>query len=287
LAVSEYIYGPPIDGKPFKLAMGLRALKPQEWLEGGDDLRTQLLERNILIDQKREIIYAKVPGFDTQIQYFLEKILKNLQEHHAASYEISGQRVLHRDSGIFVDLDTEDPLLELARVIAEDLCLLQKINGEWVLVAGVVIFPSRWKLSEKIGTSLDQIHSPVPGYEMALQPHMSATFEKIRSDRGVWRKNWSLHPTHDLHQPESIHSSVDPDQYWWRTERQTLTRSAADQSILFTIRNRVEPLRWIMSRPAEAEAFAQTLQSMSPDTLQYKGLTANHQEIVHALRMST
>ncbi len=285
--MSEYIYGPPIDGKPFKLAMGLRAVEPQSWLEGGPDLLTQLLERNILIDQKREIIYAKVPGFEAQAQYFIEKILMNLQEHHADSYEISRQRVLHKESGISADLTKKDPLLELARVIAEDLCLLQKINGDWVLVAGVVIFPSRWKLSEKIGTSLDQIHSPVPGYETALQPHMSATFEKIKSDRSVWRKNWSLHPTDDLHQPESIHASVDPKEYWWRTERQTVTRSGADESILFTIRNRVEPLRWIMSRPREAEAFAQTLQSLSPETLQYKGLTARHQQIVHALRMGS
>ncbi len=284
--MSDFIYGPPVDAKPFKLAMGLRSLDPSAWLEGGADLTRQLQERDELIMESRPLIYGKVSGYESEIKYFTQLIRENLRSFHSGEYEISESSITHKVSGYVAVLNSEDPLLELTRVIAEDLCVLKKIDGAWTLVAGAVLFPSRWKLSEKLGKDLDQIHTPVPGYTAGLAPYMTPTFDKITSDRAVWRKNWSLHSTSDLHQPESIHEEVGPQKYWWRTERQTLTRSAESESILFTIRNRAEPLSWIMARPDEAKAFAATLHSMTPETIEYKGLTADHQRIVDALMIT-
>jgi hypothetical protein len=147
-----------------------------------------------------------------------------------------------------------------------------------------VIFPSRWKLSEKIGKGMDAVHAPVPGYESALAPYMTATFDKISADRQVWRKNWSLHSTQDLHQPTSIHLPVNPSDYWWRTERQTLTRSRDGKYLFFTIRNRAEPLIWIKSDPQSAALFAETLASFASETIEYKGLVKDHQLIINYLR---
>jgi len=284
--VSDYVYGPPTDGKPFKLAMGLRTLEPSLWLEGGVDLAPQLNERSSLISQAESVVYSALEGHDAEIHYFASLIVRNLKEYHSSEYSFTPDSVTHRETGFQADLSSPKLLLELTRVVAEDLCVLKKIDGEWTLIAGAVLFPSRWKLSEKIGKSLDRIHTPVPGYANALQPYMTATFDKITSDRPVWRKNWSLHSTPDLHQPESIHQDRHPQEYWWRTERQTLTRSTESETILFTIRNRAEPLAWIMARPDEAAAFAETLRSMSPETIEYKGLTGAHQELVRALMLA-
>ena len=284
--VSDYVYGPPIDGKPFKLAMGLRSLDPGLWLEGGADLEGQLRERDELIRRSPEVIYGEVKGHLAEVRYFVDLIIANLRTFHGDTYEISQNKLTHRSTGLVADLKSTRPLLELSRVIAEDLCVLKKIDGAWTLVAGAVLFPSRWKLNEKIGKNIDQIHTPVPGYTAGLQPYMTPTFDKITADRAVWRKNWSLHSTDDLHQPESIHAKAGPEEYWWRTERQTLTRSSESETLLFTIRNRAEPLRWIMGRADESRAFAQTLASMSPETVEYKGLTANHQDIVRALMLT-
>jgi dimethylamine monooxygenase subunit A len=283
--VSDYIYGPPTDGKPFKLAMGLRTLEPSLWLEGGADLVEQLNERSSLIADAEQVIYGALDGFDEETNYFVSLIAENIKEFHGGNYEVTPTHITHRESGFKADLASEKVLLELTRVIAEDLCVLKKIDGSWTLIAGAVLFPSRWRLSEKLGKSLDRIHAPVPGYGNALQPYMTATFDKISPDRPVWRKNWSLHSTPDLHQPESIHEARSPEDYWWRTERQTLTRSNASEAILFTIRNRAEPLSWIMKRADEAAAFAQTLSSIAPETIEYKGLTSSHQDIVRALML--
>jgi hypothetical protein len=263
--------------------MGLRELDPATWFEAGVDVETQLGERNQLIAEKREVVFGALPGYEKEIASFTEKIVANLREHHS-EYEIEGSIVHHLPTGIQVDLTVDHAFLQLAKVVCEDLCLMQKVDGVWTLVTGVVVFPSRWDLREKLGKGIDQIHTPVPGYQQALQPYMSTTFEKIMADRPVWRRNWSLHSTADLHQPTSIHQPAAPDHYWWRTERQTLTRLGDSDSLLFTIRNRAEPLSWIKNDPEAAQAFAETIATMSPETLEYKSLVNDRDAIIEYLK---
>ncbi len=281
---STFIYPPPIDGKPFRLNMGLRSLESSAWLESGEDLSEQIKERISLASSERETVYQELPGYSDVIKELAKRIVENLQKFHSDKYGIQGSTLTEIESGATADTAAEDALLQLSTIIGEDLVVLARENGEWRVVAGAVLFPSRWKLTEKIGKGMDSVHAPVPGYQSALAPYMTATFDKITYDRPVWRKNWSLHSTPDLHQPTSIHTPAAPEDYWWRTERQTLTRSREGEFLFFTIRNRAEPLHWIKSDPEGAEFFAQTLESFSPETIEYKGLQRDHQAIIDYLR---
>ena len=279
-----YIYPPPADGKPFRLNMGLRSLEPALWLEGGEDLEVQIPQRIALKDDAREVVYQELPGYRDVIEDLVALIAENLAMFHADRYEVSIESVKHLPTGASADLASSDLLLQIASIIGEDLVVLSREDGEWKIVAGAVLFPSRWKLSEKIGKGMDAVHAPVPGFASALAPFMTATFDKISADRAVWRKNWSLHSTSDLHQPTSIHAQVNPEDYWWRTERQTLTRSLTGDFLYFTIRNRAEPLSWIKADQESAVLFAETLASFSSDTIEYKGLQQDHQAIIDYLR---
>jgi hypothetical protein len=279
-----YSYPPPTDGKPFRLIMGLRTVEPAGWLEGGDDLLAQIPERLALLHSAREVIYQELPGYRGAIEELAHLILDNLQEFHSDRYLFGEGALTHIATGRTISLAADDLLLQISSIIGEDLVVLSREGDEWKIVAGAVIFPSRWKLAEKIGKGMDSVHAPVPGYATALAPFMTATFDKITPDRAVWRKNWSLHSTKDLHQPTSIHDVAEPDQYWWRTERQTLTRSRVGDFLYFTIRNRAEPLAWIKEDSEAAAQFAQTLASYSPETVEYKGLQRDHQLIINYLR---
>jgi hypothetical protein len=281
---STFIYPPPLDGKPFRLNMGLRSLDEAQWLEGGDDLFAQILERVSLGDNARETIYQVLPDYEQPITELVERVVANLREFHGGEYSFHGSAISHISTGAVAQTHAADALLQVATIIGEDLVILAREDDEWKIVAGAVLFPSRWKLSEKIGKGMDAVHAPVPGYNNALAPYMTATFDKITADRPVWRKNWSLHSTADLHQPTSIHSPANPEDYWWRTERQTLTRSREGDFLFFTIRNRAEPLSWIKAAPEAATLFAETLLSFSPETVEYKGLVRDHQAIIDYLR---
>lgn len=282
--VASFVYPPPNDGKPFRLNMGLRSLELSNWLEAGEDLTPQILERQQLIESAREIVYQELPGYKGAIAELVERIVENLQEFHDRDYLFTSKSVTYLPTNTTISLNSDDVLLQLASIIAEDLVVLAREDGEWKIIAGAVIFPSRWKLSEKIGKGMDAVHAPVPGYATALAPYMTATFDKVTVDRQVWRKNWSLHSTEHLHQPTSIHAPAAPESYWWRTERQTLTRARVGEFMYFTIRNRAEPLQWIKSDPESSALFAETLASYSPETIEYKGLIQDHQAIIDYLR---
>lgn len=268
----SFAYPPPTDGKPFRLTLGLRELDPKDWLESGADSAAQITERNSLIDSKREVVYQEISGHQSGIEYFCTALSQNIAQFHPDHY------------GNFASSTEQNQLLRIGRVICEDLCILSKIDGKWVLIAGLVVFPSRWDLREKIGLDIDAIHAPVPGYDQSLEPLMSETFDRLKPERPTWRRNWSLHPSPKLHEPSYEGDRSPVDQFWWRTERQTLTKSSDGQYILFTIRNRAEPFARIKNDPQAAKAFAQTLETLSSEMLQYKRLSEQRAELLDYLR---
>lgn len=273
ISFMSFAYPPPSDGKPFRLTLGLRELDPRNWIEFDSGSKDQIAERNALIDTKREIVYQVIEGHQEGINYFCSALEENLRAFHGEHLPQS-----------FSLLGEQDPLLQLARVICEDLCILRKVNGRWILVAGLVIFPSRWDLREKIGLDIDAIHGPVPGYQESLEPVLSDTFDRLKPERPVWRRNWSLHATSKLHEPKFEGETSPIENFWWRTERQTLTKSLDSQFILFTIRNRAEPFSRIKSDPATAQAFAQTLETLTPEMLAYKRIVDEKSGLLDYLR---
>lgn len=279
---NSFAYPPPNDGKPFRLSMGLRELDISNWIEGGTDLSIQLQERNQILAENRNQVFQTRSEHEAAANHFAQQIAENLKKYHP-EYEVMGSKIKHIPTKIEVDLHNDHPFVQLAKVIAEDLCLLNSDNGQWRLVSAVVIFPSRWNLLEKIGKSIDDIHIPVPGYDQALKPYMSETFNKVKADRPVWRKNWSLHETSLLHEPFYVENIARVEDYWWRTERQTLTASSDMKYLLFTIRNRSEPFGWIKSDLESAKQFAQTLASLSPEMLKYKHLVEKREELINFL----
>ncbi|NBO51551.1 MAG: hypothetical protein EBU86_03780, partial [Actinobacteria bacterium] len=64
---------------------------------------------------------------------------------------------------------------------------------------------------------------------------------------------------------------------------QTLTASNDKEYLLFTIRNRSEPLDWIKSDPESAKQFATTLATLTPEMLEYKHLVEKRDELIKYL----
>ena len=280
---TNFIYPPPKDGKPFRLSLGLRELDPANWIEAGSDLVEQLKKRKELLETKRTVVFQEIAGYEEAALTYARALKDNLSKFHP-DYVVADDQITHKPTGITVNLLEDHPFVQLAQVIAEDLCLLSYKNSTWNLVAGVVIFPSRWQLLEKIGKNIDAIHGPVPGYQGALQPLMVDTFNKIKPERPVWRRNWSLHETEELHEPTYTPHQVEISDYWWRTERQTLTKSKSDQFLLFTIRNRSEPFNLIKEDPQATSEFVKTLESLDPQMLEYKRLAQVSRGLIEFLK---
>lgn len=67
-------------------------------------------------------------------------------------------------------------------------------DGQYHLDAGAVCLPGFWRLREKFGLSLDELHfeAGVPHYEQKLRKSMNRFFKSMTPDKAVTRNNVSL-----------------------------------------------------------------------------------------------
>jgi hypothetical protein len=273
----------PVDGKPWRMTMGLRPLEMARWLEVDRNRAEQLRLKGQLLATRHDRVVAALPGTERAGEKVLADVVDHLQRYHPGLVTSTADgRLLEGTLGVSLDPATMHPVDAAGRLVQEDLCLMVLDGHDWILGAASVCFPSRWALTDKIGQDLSGIHGPVPGYERALGGATRAFFDRLRSDRPVWRLNWTLIDTPDLFLPgsegrrTSRHRAQEPDAgLWFRVERQTLRRLAGSAAIVFTIRTYVASLDELFATHPEAvRALHATLSTVPPATLDYKGWSA-------------
>ncbi|MBV9247737.1 MAG: DUF3445 domain-containing protein [Acetobacteraceae bacterium] len=67
--------------------------------------------------------------------------------------------------------------------------------------AGLVCFPTRWRLSEKIGHVLASVHAPVPFYADRLAKPVHRFMRRVKPGHIATRLNWSVLDDATLFQP--------------------------------------------------------------------------------------
>jgi dimethylamine monooxygenase subunit A len=242
--------------------MGLRPLDLDHWLEDGADAAEQVEMKRLLLSTRRDDVLARCDGSE----HASEELLATITAYLARDGRIAKM-------GARTD---PDPLAAASVLVAEDLCVLERGAEEWRLTGAAVCFPSRWKLADKIGTSLDVIHGPVPGYDATLASPTRAFFDRLSVERPVWRLNWTLLDDATLFQPNPGRpaTAADPAELFFRVERQTLRRLPASGAIIFTIRTYCTRAGTLVERePTFATDVLATLATAPSDTLAYKGWT--------------
>jgi hypothetical protein len=166
---------------------------------------------------------------------------------------------------------TLHPLDAAGRLVQEDLCLLILRDGDVFLDAASLCFPSYWRLADKLGSPIDAVHAPVPGYDGALGGRVGAFMQRLKPGRPVWRRNWSIHddPTYFL--PDWTAPSRVRGELYLRSERQTLRRLPDTDAVLFTIRTQQVPLAAVGERRDLAARMAAAIAAWPPDLVAYKG----------------
>jgi dimethylamine monooxygenase subunit A len=216
----------PLDPRGFRLAMGLRPLELSRWLEIDEHRTDELSQKADLFRERRDAVLAVRDAGEAASQELLGEVVRWFEEN-APTIQLP------------ID-DTEHPLLAASRLAQEDFCVLVK-SDTWRLEAAAVCFPSRWSLATKIGTTMDEIHGPVPLYDNELAQPTNSFFDRLKPDRSFWRLNWTLLDSPDLHQPTSTRRppSGELADWFFRVERQTLRQLPRTGAVIFTIRTYV------------------------------------------------
>ena len=233
----------PLEPKGWRMAMGLRPLDLEQWLEVDERRDGELEQKRQLLESAYDVVVATTRDGDEGSRELLAEVTSYLHVHHP-------------DIDVVVRGD-EHPVVAAARLVQEDLCVLVRSDA-WRLQAACVCFPSRWSLASKIGTTLDDIHRPVPTYDVELSRPTNAFFDRLKPERSFWRLNWTLIDSPALHQPTAARGGPHGDlaDWFFRVERQTLRRLRHSGAIVFTIRNYVVSAQELC---ATREEFGSTL----------------------------
>jgi dimethylamine monooxygenase subunit A len=287
-------YLPFADGR-WRMVPGLQSLNLQTWIEIDEHFEPELALKETLLRQRYSQVFASLPGSEPGQQEALDLLVTHLLEHFPQHYQREGDR-LHNsatDQAWHLSDFKAAPLGLAGRLVQEDFCLMRSAPEGYILSAASVCFPSRWLLAEKIGRPMGQIHAPVPGYAEKLRSPVNRFFEQIRSDRPVWRLNWSIVDSPDLFLLQS--RDINPDlnltnagkKLWIRVERQTLRRLPQSGNILFTIRTYVHSLSVLETNLPAARGLAAAIQQVSPEMQRYKTLLPIREVLLNYLASIT
>jgi len=270
-------------GPPYQ-SMGTRALDPERWLVA-DARREGELAR------KREVL-AAVPG---TVAGALASAGAACDEALALVAGFVGTPV---PTLAGLPIADDDPVAALARaalLVQDDLAVMQEVDGDWLLAAAVVCFPSHWTSSEKLGLPLGSVHTPVAHYERELAGKVDRFHDRLAVDRPAWRRNWSVNPTSELHLPDRgaapatvrapgwrIAENGSP--MWIRSERQTLRRLPVSGAVLFTIRVQLAPLGVLLDRPDLAARMLACVESWDETKRAYQSTGGVLDELIDWLR---
>ncbi len=245
----------PLQPGPPWLAVGTRSLDAADWLIVDADRDRDLVRKAVLLDERHAEVFAALDS----------------PAVGAASIEVL-ELVLAATGAQAVPPDLH-PLDAAGRLVQEDLCLMVLRKGAPHLDAASLCFPSYWRLADKLGHPMADVHGPVAHYGEELAAKVDNVLRRLRPERPVWRRNWSIHddPSYFLPDPTPVRDVDPPQGLWLRSERQTLRRLGSAEVILFTIRTQQVPLAVLGERPDVAHRMAEAIGAWSPTMTAYKG----------------
>lgn len=210
------------------------------WLPCDGALAGQMALRDRLVAERRGDVIAACPGSEAAVDELYGEVLHFLGDHEGYDWSEDGCR---RPDGVVVPLNDADKLGTLARLVQQDLCLLEKPEGadEHVMTAAVLCFPASWTLSEKIGRPLTGIHDPVVEYDGQIAKRVQRVFDHLRDDAPVWRQNAMIYNDADLYHPRAENAACEDSSggQYLRSEKQVLLRLLKTQAVVFSIHSYV------------------------------------------------
>lgn len=265
------------------LAMKLKPLPLDAWIDIGSDFSDQLRQKTELLTRRYCDVFASLPGSQPAQQEVLDLLVAHLLHYFPQHYQQDRNCLINQSTGQrWKRSDFSANPLDLAgRLVQEDLCLMLPGEVGYFLAAASVCFPSRWYMPAKLGHSVAEIHRPVPDYDRQLERPVDQFFQRLKPDYPGYRLNWSLVDSPDLFLQEghgqaavsSITADDAGERLWLRIERQTLRRLPASNGILFTIRTSIHPLHTIITHAVIARNLATVIHQMTSGMLQYKSIS--------------
>ena len=215
---------------------GTRPVSPDEWIICDDAFSQQMALRDQLIETKKD----KVLAISEEAKEAAVELLKMTLDFCVSKlgYKKNVNKIIRPDK-VSVEIDLNEPMTVLGRLVQNDFCILQKMDDEHVLTAAALCFPASWSLEEKFLKPLIDIHVPVKAYDDNIAKRVQRLFDGLQINRPVWRFNALYYEDPNLFQPRSVNQprrKPAPNKVkYFRSERQTIIKLPQSGAIIFGI----------------------------------------------------
>lgn len=240
-------------------AIGLKAIPVEAWLEGGE--ADPAARKDPLWRDHRATVWGETPG------------------SRPGQHEVAG--MVEQALGAAAPAAAFPPLYAAARRIPDDLCLMEKRDGDWRLTALSLSAPTFFSADEVLGKSLADLHGPVAGFGERFLTRVERIFEGLRPGLVLERRNWTVVNSDEVFTPDpgpmrACIAGIAPGEagrtLHLRVERQTLRRAPRTGGALFTIRIWLTPLESLLEDSQTLAAFARAWRTAPPAFRAYKRL---------------
>ncbi|GAA6037822.1 hypothetical protein JCM8097_005056 [Rhodosporidiobolus ruineniae] len=323
-ATKPQAYRPFRHGPVYPQHMGIRNITDQNtWLQL-DNLYSDILSIRTRRTHDPSIVSSLTqPGFHAhalealvEIASFLStrfpKLFKVTRTPYVAGDETTyGDSVVGKEGGAIVAIENcvtgqkwdlreieekegpeWNPMAIAGQLTQDDLAVMvEREDGHYCFQAGSICTAGFWRIKDKIGLTLDDIHfkGAVPNYAEKYQKSMNRFFTNLREDKLVERNNYffQVDESYDwsvkTNGTESIFdqfakgnqagmaektpgavaptAATDVRQVRFRTERQSLRRLPRSRAILFTIRTYLIPVVDLANEPGVPGRMASGIRS--------------------------
>jgi alpha-1,2-mannosyltransferase len=274
--------------------MGIRPMPWDSWIELDNEyLSFQALKAQRIADRGPKCCRTAREALPAAIE-LLEELAAYLPERYPSLFVKTARGVKNLATGEKIDVSRltvngvqEDSMQLSARLIQDDLAIMiERPDGKVYLLAGAILLAGFWRLEDKFGMSLDEIHTSgdVPGYEAKLKKGMGNFFKRIRPEKPVVRNNYFFQVDDGLAWSESIGSEYGEgigwdtaekgravEHHYFRSERQSLRRLPRSGGVVFTIRTYFLPVTELVKETGVAGRLASAVRSWGEDVGKYKG----------------
>lgn len=287
----------PIPYRPFRygpkyfVTLGLRSMKWDEWIELDNHYLKYHADKKKRIEERAEKCCSTAPeAMDGAIE-LLEELCAYLPERYPTMFQKTPTGITNTVTNETFNITQrplpEDPMATAARLVQDDLALMfERPDGEYYLLAGAILLAGFWRLSDKFGMRLSEIHTSgdVPQFREKLEKGMMNFFRRLKPEEPVLRNNYFIQVDDSLAWSHSIgpedaetvswntaEKNKAIDNHFFRSERQSLRRLPKSGAVVFTIRTYFEPITEIVKEPYVPGRLASAIRSWGDDVSRYKG----------------
>ncbi|KAL5527541.1 hypothetical protein ACEPAG_6342 [Sanghuangporus baumii] len=223
----------------YNVTMGIRSMPWEDWVEVDNQLPMYHAIRVDRLAKRGEKVVNTLPsrqgvkGAAPAAKELVYELSEYLSRRYPDTYRVTRHKPMPNDFGWYGDgqikeitilpvdstynLDEEDPMKVSGLLVEDDLALMvEGDDGRYYFQAGAILVPGFWRMTDKIGMPLEDIHisGSVPQFREKLQFSMTRFFSKLTVDKPVIRNNYFFQIVRPADDPARI-GSIDPDELAW------------------------------------------------------------------------